>query len=194
MPPFTVARRCGSAHKRDSTWRNYQRGCDQVVGFAASILCVAQRTDSVSPLCYERGSPTPGDRMAPDQQQRFFVLVAEDVEETRDGIERLLTTDGYSVSTAKTEKEAVLKARLQPPDLILMSLGIDAEEIADMGRRIREAAGLGGSVPIVIFCVGRLEEGTEAGVGYNTYMTRPDNFDQLRRLLIRLLRTEPRAY
>ena len=132
--------------------------------------------------------------MAPDQQQRFFVLVVEDVEETRDGIERLLTTDGYSVSTAKTEQEAVLKARLQPPDLILMSLGIDAEEIADMGRRIREAAGLGGSVPIVIFCVARLEEGTEAGVGHNTYMTRPDNFDQLRRLLIRLLRTEPRAY
>ena len=132
--------------------------------------------------------------MTPNPQQQFFILVVEDVEETRDGIERLLTADGYRVSTAKSEEEAVLKARLQPPDLILMSLGIDDVQIAEMGRRIREGAGLGGSVPVVIFCVGTLEEGTEAGVGYNIYMTRPDNFDQLRRLLIRLLRTEPRAW
>ena len=136
----------------------------------------------------------PDDSMALNQQQRYFVLVVEDVEETREGIERLLTTDGYRVSTAKTEQEAVLKSRLQPPDLILMSLGIDSLRIAEMGRRIREASGLGGDTAVVIFCVGTLEEGTEAEVGYNTYMTRPDNFDQLRGLLTRLLRTEPRAY
>jgi len=131
--------------------------------------------------------------MTLDQVRRPLILVVEDVEETRDGIERLLTTDGYCVSPARNEKEAVAKARLQAPDLVLMSMGIDAVEIAEMGRRIREGAGLGGRVPIVIFCVGTLEEGTEAGVGYNIYMTRPDNFDQLRRLLIRLLRKEPRA-
>jgi CheY-like chemotaxis protein len=132
--------------------------------------------------------------MTRDQVRRPLILVVEDVEETRDGIERLLTTDGYRVSPARNEKEAVAKARLQAPDLILISLGIDAVQIAEMGRRIREESGLGEAVPVVIFCVATLEEGAEAGVGYNTYMTRPDNFDQLRRLLIRLLRKKPRAW
>ena len=34
-------------------------------------------------------------------QQRPVILVIEDVEETREGIERLLTASGYQVSTAR---------------------------------------------------------------------------------------------
>jgi hypothetical protein len=59
-----------------------------------------------------------------------------------------------------------------------------------MGRRIREKSGLTDRVPIVVFCVATLAEGTEAEVGYNIYFARPDNFDQLRRLLNRLARRE----
>lgn len=157
------------------------------------IRCVAQRTDSCIATLLRRWSPTRDDCMTLDQVRRSLILVVENVEETRDGIERLLTRDGYRVSPARNEKEAVAKARLQAPDLILMGLGIDAVQIAEMGRRIREESGLGEAVPVVIFCVATLEEGAEAGVGYNIYMTRPDNFDQLRRLLSRLLRGVPGA-
>jgi DNA-binding response OmpR family regulator len=121
-------------------------------------------------------------------EQRSVILVVEDVEETRQGIERLLAASGYQVIAARDEEEAVQKACLQPPDLILISLGLDAVQNLSVARRMRERAGLGERVPVVVFCVEDLNEGAEVGVGYNVYMTRPDNFDQLRALLNRLLR------
>ena len=131
--------------------------------------------------------------MTSDQEQRSFILVVEDVEETRYGIERLLTASGYQVSTARDEEEAIQKASLHHPDLILISLGLDAVQVLPVARRIRERAGLGEEVPVVIFCVASLNEGDEVAAGYNVYMTRPDNFDQLRALLSRLLRKLPQS-
>jgi len=116
----------------------------------------------------------------------------EDVEETRDGIERLLRASGYRVNTARDEEEAVLKASIQNPDLILISVGLDVIQVLPVATRIRERAGLGEEVPFVIFCFPSLDEGTELAAGHNVYMTRPDNFDQLRAFLSRLLRKLPR--
>ena len=130
--------------------------------------------------------------MTPDQEQRSVILVIVDVEETRHGIERLLTASGYQVNTAGDEQEAVLKASLHHPDLVLISLGLDVVQVLPVATRIRERAGLGEEVPFVAFCFPGLDEGAELAAGYNVYMTRPDNFDQLRALLSRLLRKLPR--
>ena len=129
--------------------------------------------------------------MTSDREPRSVILVVEDVEETRYGIERLLTASGYQVSTARNEEEAIQKASLHHPDLILISLGLDAVQALPVARRIRERAGLGEEVPVVIFCVASLNEGDEVAAGYNVYMTRPDNFDQLRAFFSRLLRKLP---
>ncbi len=130
--------------------------------------------------------------MIPDRKWRSVILVVEDVEETRDGIERLLTAGGYQVSTARDEEQAVLKASLHRPDLILISLGLDAVQVLSAARRIRERAGLSEEIPVVAFCITSLDEGAEVGAGHNVFLTRPDNFDQLRVLLGRLLRKSPR--
>jgi CheY-like chemotaxis protein len=122
-----------------------------------------------------------------DQEQRSVILVIEDVEETRHGIERLLSASGYQVTTARCEDEAVFKARLHRPDLILISLGLDVAQIPPIATRIREGTGLDEEVPVVVFCVANLSEGAEVAAGHNVYMTRPDNFDQLRALIRRLL-------
>jgi len=126
------------------------------------------------------------------QEKRSIILVVEDVEETRYGIERLLTASGYRVTTARGEEEAVFSARLKPPDLVLICLGLDAVQIPSVATRIRERTGLDEDVPVVAFCVASLNEGAEVAAGHNVYMTRPDNFDQLRGLIGRLLRTFPR--
>jgi CheY-like chemotaxis protein len=126
-----------------------------------------------------------------DPAQRSVILVVEDVEETRYGIERLLLASGYRVDTARDEEDAIQKASLHHPGLILISLGLDAVQALPVARRIRERAGLGEEVPVVIFCVASLNEGDEVAAGYNVYMTRPDNFDQLRAFLSRLLRKLP---
>ncbi len=116
-----------------------------------------------------------------------IVLVADDVEETRDGIEKLLSADGYCVHAARSEDDAVEKARRQWPDLILVSLGGPPVDVVASAARIRRRAGLSESVPVVVFCVPIVDEGAEVAIGNNVYVTRPDNFDQLRVFMGRLL-------
>jgi len=121
------------------------------------------------------------------------ILVVEDVQETRDGIEKLLNADGYVVAVARDERDAILSARHQSPDLILVSLAGLPREVITAARRIRERAEVGENVPIVVFCVEEIGEGEEIAIGQNVHLTRPDNFDQLRSLLTRLLHQIPIA-
>jgi CheY-like chemotaxis protein len=119
-----------------------------------------------------------------------IILVVEDVHETRDGIEKLLHADGYRVALARDEEDAAESAQRQRPDLILVSLGGLQSEVVVTARRIRERAGIG-NIPVVVFCMGDLSEGDEIAIGENMHITRPDNFNQLRRLLTRLLHQVP---
>lgn len=123
----------------------------------------------------------------------FAVLVVEDVAETRDGIERLLKADGYRVTVARDEQDAIESARLKTPDLILLSLAGRSTQVTDTARRIRERADVGEDVPIVVFCIGEIAEGDEVAIGQNVYVTRPDNFNQLRSLITRLMGKIPKA-
>ena len=116
-----------------------------------------------------------------------LVLVVEDVEETRDGIEALLKVDGYRVNAARDERDAVRKARRETPNLVLLSLAGRNVDLVAAALRIRRRVGLSQNVPIVIFSVESVPEGTEMEMGKNVWVTSPDNFDQLRRLLRRLL-------
>ena len=52
----------------------------------------------------------------------LIILVVEDVQETREGIEKLLMVDGYRVALARDEQDGIESARRQRPDLILVSL------------------------------------------------------------------------
>ena len=99
----------------------------------------------------------------------------------------LLTTDGYAIVTARDEDDAVARARRRRPDLILVSFEGVAVDVILSAARIRQRAGLGNIVPVVIFCVPIIDEGAEVALGNNVYITRPDNFDQLRGFIARLL-------
>ena len=122
-----------------------------------------------------------------ENDPRLIILVVEDVAETRDGIEKLLKADGYRVAVARDERDAIDSARLKRPDLILVSLaGLPGEVIA-AARRVRAHADLGNQVPVVVFCIESIAEGDDLAIGENVHISRPDNFNQLRRLLTRLL-------
>lgn len=122
-----------------------------------------------------------------DSAQRMIILVVDDVEETRDTIEALFAADGYVVLPARSEDDAVDKLQRHSPNLILLSLGTDTEERIATGIRIRSRAHLSELIPIVIFCCPRLAQGAEVEIDNHVYLTRPDNFNQLRRMLRRLL-------
>jgi CheY-like chemotaxis protein len=121
------------------------------------------------------------------------ILVVEDVAETRDGIEKLLQADGYRVTVARDEPEAIESAQLKHPDLILVSLAGLPHEVIVSACRIRDRAEVGENVPVVVFCIGEIAEGGEVAIGQNVHVTRPDNFNQLRSLLVRLLHQIPIA-
>ena len=116
-----------------------------------------------------------------------IILVIEDVHETRDGIEKLLKVDGYRLVLARDEFDGIESAQRQRPDLILVSLSGSPSEILGSGRRIRESAAAGDDVPIVIFCFDEIPAGAEVAIGKNVHIAQPDNFNQLRGLLSRLL-------
>ena len=122
-----------------------------------------------------------------------IILVVEDVNETRDGIEKLLKADGYCVTLARDQKDAIESAQRQPPNLILVSMAGLPHEVILAARRIRELAAVGENVPVVVFCSAEIDEGDEVAIGKNVYITRPDNFNQLRTLLARLLNQIPIA-
>lgn len=122
------------------------------------------------------------------------ILVVEDVQETRDAIEGLLRRDGYWVDPARGEDDAVERVRLNRPDLILISLGGTEDQILHTARKIRERSGLTEQTPIVIFSISTVPEGAEEEIGGNIYVTQPDNFNQLRTLLTRVLYGDSRTH
>lgn len=122
-----------------------------------------------------------------DDKRPPLILIVEGVEEIRDGLEKLLSADGYRVNPARNEAEARERAGHETPDLILLSRGGSRDEVIATASRLRERTALPDSIPIVIFCVATVPQGAEVKSPGNIYLTRPDNFDQLRRLLRRLL-------
>ena len=116
-----------------------------------------------------------------------LVLVVERDEETRDGIERLLAADGYRIEPARNEDDAVARASRCCPDLILVTVAGSPDAAVGTAVRIRRRAEIDASVPVVVFCVPTIAQGAEIALGRNVYVTRPDNFDQLRAFLLRLI-------
>jgi DNA-binding response OmpR family regulator len=169
-------------------------------------MCVGARTVRIASCIYgcsvtldrDDGSSTakkiPGETFEMDSEIGInpIILVVEDVHETRDGIEKLLKVDGYRVVAARDELDGIERAQRQRPDLILVSLAGTPSEVLICGRRIRESAA-DEEVPIVVFGFDEIAAGAEVAIGKNVHITHPDNFNQLRDLLSRLLRSIPTA-
>ena len=123
-----------------------------------------------------------------------LVLVVADHAETREGIEALLSRDGYLVETARDEDEGVDRAANCCPNLILITLGGSPDDAVAAAVRVRRRADIDASVPVVIFSIATIAEGAEICLGRNIHVTRPDNFDQLRTLLGRLVLESIRVF
>ena len=120
-------------------------------------------------------------------ERRWLILVVEDVYETRAGIDTLLKANGYRVAFAPIEGEPIHSTRPERPDLILVSgASLPTNVLGDVSG-MRKEAGVGDDVPVVVFCAQDIPEGEEVAIGGNVYLTNPDNFNQLRGLVARLL-------
>lgn len=115
------------------------------------------------------------------------ILLVQDIEEARDVLQQVLERDGYLVDAARNEEDAVSRVGCRRPDLILVALGGSAEEVISAARRIRGTGGMTESTPAIVFSISTVPEGSEQDMGNNVHVTFPDNLDQLRALMTRLL-------
>lgn len=132
--------------------------------------------------------------MVASAPRRRRILVVEDAQEMRDAIRELLKHDGYSVDPARDEEEAVERTLRKRPDLILISLAGGPEQVVATAQRIRSRGGLGFETPVVIFSLATIPEGAEERLDGNIHVIVPDNFDQLRALLTRVVRETSRTH
>src|ERR1700754_1277250 len=96
-----------------------------------------------------------------ESEHRQVILVLDDIEETRHLTEKMLRNNGCSIILARDEEDAISRARSESPDLVLMSLGLELEQLLAVAQRIRQGASFGEDIPIVIFCVRTIPEGAE---------------------------------
>lgn len=115
-----------------------------------------------------------------------------DVDATRRGIRELLARDGYAVETASGEQDAARSAWVKSPDLMLVSLEGETGSVIECVERIRERSGSDGNAPVIIFCSEEFAE-NETAFGNNIFLSCPDNFNQLRSFISRLLREFKKA-
>ena len=114
------------------------------------------------------------------------ILVLDEEQELRDGIASLLVTDGYRVITARDDEEAILRTRVEQPDLILAGVsGSESDAIANT-RHTRECISRQ-NTPIVIFSARTIIEGEEKEIPDRIYLVRPEEFNQVRSLLRKIL-------
>ena len=125
------------------------------------------------------------------QDKPLTVLLVEDTEDNRFMMRRLLEMSGYRVIEAVNGKQAVEAAISERPDLILMDLSLPMLDGLAATRRIREQNG-SARVPIVaVSAHDSADFHAEAlAAGCNEYVTKPIDFDQLERLLSRLVPQE----
>ena len=126
--------------------------------------------------------------------QRTIFLVEED-DDVRPLLRQNLIREGYRVLLALNEEDAldrVSGAGNVNADLILVNLvGKSLEDALKIGRRIREHARFDGATPLVVMPekYGEDVEGTNVNVGGNDWITYPEDAEQLRDLLNRLMPT-----
>jgi CheY-like chemotaxis protein len=117
------------------------------------------------------------------------VLVADDFEDTRAVLRRMLETHNCRVVEAADGLEAVEMARRACPSLILMDLNMPLLDGLAAARQIRGCQEVGRGVQILAITAfdtyGMKEAALEAGC--DDYLTKPIEADELDSILRRLL-------
>jgi two-component system KDP operon response regulator KdpE len=118
------------------------------------------------------------------------VLVVDDEPQILRALQIKLRGSGYSVETASTAKEAVMKATMRPPEAIILDLLLPDGHGTDVCREVRAWS----AVPILVLsAVGEERDKIEAlDAGADDYVTKPFSGDELlARLRASLRRATP---
>lgn len=107
-----------------------------------------------------------------------LILVIEDEPQIRRFLRAALTETGHRVLEAETGEQGLTQAMTQPPDAIILDLGLPDVDGLEVARRIREWS----NVPIIILSARGQEKDKVAALdlGADDYLTKPFGIGELR--------------
>jgi two-component system cell cycle response regulator DivK len=116
------------------------------------------------------------------------ILVVDDMRDNLILLSLSLQDMGYRVVTATNGEDALTIAKMARPDLILMDIAMPQQDGLAATRHIREQAELG-DVPVIALTAFDTEGFRQAAfdAGFNGYLTKPIDFDRLKKLMRMLL-------
>jgi len=125
-------------------------------------------------------------------ERRSRVLVVEDTREYAEALERTLQLEGHEVLLAGRAIEALARARAEPPDLVVLDLGLPDKDGYHVLRELRER---GVDAPVLILSARSLEADKVEGfrLGADDYVTKPFGALELLARISALLRRARRA-
>ena len=105
------------------------------------------------------------------------ILLVDDEVPIQRAVTPLLRARGYDVDVVATGGEALKVTRAQPPDLIVLDLGLPDIEAAEVCRRIRGES----TVPIVVLsaCGSEADKVAALDLGADDYVTKPFGPEEL---------------
>lgn len=107
------------------------------------------------------------------------VLVIEDDEYSRDALAHLLSAEGYKSVSATDGESGLQQARTNPPDVIVLDLGLPGIDGKEVIERVRRDGTLK-SIPILVITAQDNDVARSMlRLGANAYLTKPIEFDQL---------------
>ena len=106
-----------------------------------------------------------------------LILVIEDEPQIRRFLRAAFSEAGYRFVEADTAKAGLAHAATQPPDLIVLDLGLPDMDGLDVTKRIREWSG----VPIIVLSARGMERDKVAALdlGADDYLTKPFSIPEL---------------
>ena len=113
------------------------------------------------------------------------VLVVDDNADSAETMAEMLKLWGHEVQTAHDGPGALEAARAQPPDAILLDLGLPVMDGYETARRLRQE-GLGGKLLVAVTGFGAAEDRRRAAeAGFDSHLTKPVSPEALRAVLSR---------
>lgn len=105
------------------------------------------------------------------------ILIVDDDALLRRSLAFNLEQAGYKSSTAATAEDALAKAQLDPPDLVLLDIGLPGMDGLDALRQLKQRFG----VPVIFLTARRreLDEVLGLEMGADDYVTKPFDIDVL---------------
>ena len=127
----------------------------------------------------------------PETKTVLKILVADDLPDNVSLLTRYLTNEGYACISAADGAEALVKARTELPDMVLLDMNMPVKDGFQTLQEIRSDPAIG-HIPVIILTAARLEAmdmQSALNMGADDYVTKP--FD--RRELLARIRTRLRV-